>query len=142
MKPMKPSQTLKPLACEFIGAWRLIEYSVVPLSSSTKHHPLGTRPEGLIIYEQHFMAVHIAGNPLATTAIARHPVAYTGHYTYDERNAVITHHIQLSTYDAWANTDQCRHISIEGNRLQLRSVHPIIQDDQAVHATLVWEKQA
>jgi hypothetical protein len=63
--------------------------------------------------------------------------AYAGRYTFDGDR--VTHHVEVSSFQNWAGTDQIRLARLQGNRLTLKSP-PIAVDGEQLVAELVWEQ--
>jgi len=139
-------------AANFIGAWRLVSYTV-----TTDHEvvePYGPSPRGRLIYEPSGrMAVQVydprlspfaSGDPrIFTDAEARATVigaiAYFGAYTVHAAEGHVVHHIEAASLPNWVGGDQLRYFTLDGDRLTLRTP-PIVLGGRETVSSLVWER--
>jgi hypothetical protein len=64
---------------------------------------------------------------------------YCGSYEVNERERFIIHHLQLSWFPNWVETDQKRYFEFTGNRLTLKTPPVTVMGAVEVHS-LVWER--
>jgi hypothetical protein len=123
------------IAQRLVGAWRLISFEVRRPDGGTRH-PFGVDARGLLIYTANgYMAGQVMrpGRELADAAAGY--IAYTGTYTANEAEHVVTHHVTMSLRPDLIGTDQRRHVVFEGERLTL-STPP----DEGRVMILVWDR--
>jgi hypothetical protein len=64
-------------------------------------------------------------------------VAYAGTYDFDGK--AITHHLDVSSNQAWTGTDQVRKVSLDGRRLvQTTDPHPFSADGKMSITNFTW----
>jgi hypothetical protein len=137
-------------AADLVGAWRLIAYER-DVDGQLVTDPSRAR-EGRILYlpgGQMAVVTARAGRPrLSGDDIGTSPVeeraatvedsnAYTG--TYEVQGNQVIHHVEVSLFPNWANTDQRRDATLEGNRLTLSSSRTT-NDGRKRTARLIWER--
>jgi Lipocalin-like domain len=66
-------------------------------------------------------------------------MGYCGSYEVNERERFIIHHLQLSWFPNWVETDQKRYFEFTGNRLTLKSPPVTFLGAAQVHR-LIWER--
>lgn len=142
-------------ASRLIGTWKLVAIEernaagelVTPLD-------YGPEPVGLLIYDTtgHMVAlamrrgrprlpsddVHLAPPDLAKAAFVGFN-AYCGTYTVDERQGLVTHHVEASLIPNWEGGAQQRRFTLTGDTLILEP--PTIQAaGQARTRRLTWQR--
>lgn len=65
--------------------------------------------------------------------------AYFGTYTLDEKNGVVTHHLEAALWPGDIGKDIVRHFAISGDRLTIL-FRTTTHDGVKVTRTLVWER--
>lgn len=63
-------------------------------------------------------------------------IAYAGTYRVDAGRVV--HHVEIASYENWANTDQVRWMKFDGRRLTLTSMNSVGGD--AARTDLTFER--
>jgi hypothetical protein len=122
---------------ELIGVWRLRSYTELDEGGATRPGPLGTRPDGLLIYEPTgFMSVSMmaGGDPGQETFMG-----YAGRWQLVGEHRVV-HLIAVSAHPQMVGTKQEREFHVEGDALTLTgtaviSARPLIR-------ALQWERVA
>lgn len=138
-----------------IGAWRLVSYVEEPVDGSPRFEPLGTQPQGLILYTPDgYMSAQLAkpdrpkfstgdwfaGSTEDYVAEASTYIAYTGPFHVDEENQTLAHSMFVSLFPDWTGQTQPRAVSIEGDLLHLGSVTPIVSAGRTVNSRLTWKR--
>jgi len=136
---------------QFIGTWKLIS-AEVRSEDGQINYPYGTDAIGYIIYNPDgYMAVVImnanrtkfgsqdikSGTTEEKASAAETYVSYCGKYEIHEHTVI--HHLDVSLFPNWINTDQERFFKFEGNRLTL-STDPFLILGKQQTAHLIWEK--
>ena len=137
------AQSSNPL----VGTWKLVS-----ASTSTDSAVLGAHPSGLLTYTADGrMSVLIADDgrkQLSTEDRLAAPVAeqakgfttfiaYAGHYTFTGKQVV--HHVEISSLQNWVGRDLTRDVTLDGDRLTLRST-PQPRNGVMEVFTLVWQR--
>ena len=152
--------TTQATAEDFVGTWRLLDYSFIH-QDGTVEHPWGTAVRGYLLYSaEGFMSGNLSpandwasrrarlkaalkahdgagALRLARRAGRRDYIAYTGRYTV-ERDT-ITHHVEASLFPNWVGRPEVRYFQFEGNTLTLRT-GPVRAGRDTIVAQLVWER--
>jgi hypothetical protein len=147
-------------AADFIGTWRLLDYSFIH-EDGVIEHPWGTDVRGYLLYSAEgymsgnlspandwparrarlaaaFKAHDGAGAlRLASRAGRSDYIAYTGRYTVEADT--ITHHVEASLFPNWVGRAELRYYSFAGDTLTLRT-GPIYSGKHTITAQLVWER--
>ena len=136
-----------------VGTWRMTAYEVRSEDGEVSH-PGGLDPEGYLIYSDsgyfsttimeggkdriRFAADDLKGGTDKENAeAAKSFIAYCGRYTVGD--GTVTHHIELSLFPNWVNTDQLRYIEFEDGKLHL-STPPFPVKGKNQRAYLILEK--
>ncbi|HZW94598.1 MAG TPA: lipocalin-like domain-containing protein [Candidatus Eremiobacteraceae bacterium] len=120
-----------------IGTWRLVELADLDKDGKWQFR-FGEHPRGYFVYDAtghvHIQIMKvpplapfpeaniIEGKlPSAEHALAAYAayVAYFGTYTVDEKQHVVTHHVEGSLAPEFTDTDQPRPFKLEGDRLEI-----------------------
>jgi|SRR5882762_3611966 len=145
----------------FVGTWRLIDYSFF-YADGIVEHPWGPEVSGYLLYSaQGYMsanlspahrtwrsrrarleaevpgATRISHSRISRRAIPRDYIAYSGKFTLD--GDTITHHVEVSLFPNWVGLPQLRHYAFEGNQLTLRT-EPLKSGKTTLVAQLRWER--
>jgi hypothetical protein len=137
---------------ELVGDWRLRSW--VATGDDGDEHPMGARPEGLLVYTD-------AGSMITTIGRAGRPaidggdilsgpddqrleafttfIAYSGTFTIDGLEVV--HDVTMSLFPNWIGTQQRRHVALspDGSVLEL-SAGPFVLRGRLSVQRLVWER--
>lgn len=138
-----------------IGAWMLASYIEEPVDGSASFHPLGERPEGIIMYTPDgYMSVQLSkpdrapfasgdwfdGTPDEYENEATSYIAYSGPFDVDEENQTLTHTMFVSLFPNWTGQTQPRAVRLEGDMLHLGTVSPITSSGKTVMSRLTWKR--
>lgn len=143
-------------AADFVGTWRLLDYSFVH-EDGVIEHPWGTNVLGYLLYSaEGYMSGNLSpANDwtsrrarlaaalkahdvrLASRAGRRDYIAYTGRYTVE--GDTITHHVEASLFPNWVGRPEIRYYNFEGDTLTLRT-GPIRSGRHTIIAQLVWQR--
>jgi len=118
---------------DIVGAWRLVSFEAREPDGSVTH-PYGEHPAGLLMYDSTGrMAVqimrrdrqHLSSNDLEAVAPEELKTAiegftaFFGTYEIDEKERVITHHVEGHLLPNSAGKSLRRHFELSNNRLIL-----------------------
>jgi hypothetical protein len=144
-------------AADFVGTWRLLDYSFIH-EDGVIEHPWGTDVRGYLLYSaEGYMSGNLGpANDWASrrarlaAALKAHDVrlagraagrrdyiAYTGRYTV-ERDT-ITHHVEASLFSNWVGRPELRYYNFDGETLTLRT-GPVQSGKHTIVAQLVWRR--
>lgn len=147
-------------AADFVGTWRLLDYSFLHEDGSVEH-PWGTDVRGYLLYSAEgymsgnlspandwpsrrarlaaaFKAHDGAGAlRLASRAGRSDYIAYTGRYTVE--GDTVTHHVEASLFPNWVGRAEVRYYSFAGDKLTLRT-GPLPSGKHSIVAQLVWQR--
>ena len=136
------------------GTWRLVSWNVEQSDGELVSSPLGPDPLGWIMYHPDGrMCVALmrpdcprfASNNLreATAEEIKSGfegfIGYCGFYEVDEREHLVVHHLELSSFPNLVGTEQKRHFEFAGGRLILTTPHLTLFDETQIHR-LVWQR--
>lgn len=152
--------TMSVTAADFIGTWRLLDYSFIHEDGSVEH-PWGKAVRGYLLYSaEGYMSGNLSpahdwpsrrarltsalkerggagALRLASRAGRREYIAYTGRYSVEKET--VTHHVEVSLFPNWIGRPEVRHYKFEGNTLMLRT-GPIRSGMSTIVAQLIWER--
>jgi hypothetical protein len=146
-----------PLRDRLIGAWSLVSYAETDTKTGQTDHPMGERPEGLILYtpdgyvsaqlgssdRQPFESGDMyTGRPEEYTASGSSYIAYSGPYYVDEAKATLQHEMSVSLFPNWQGQRQVRIVKIEGDSLHLATDAPQEFGGSTKTASLFWRRAA
>jgi hypothetical protein len=123
---------------QLVGVWRLVSFRDVATDGRTTEGPLGTEPDGLLIYTADgHVSVHMAHTgseprPVGATAY----MGYAGTWHLDGARAV--HKIAVTPKTVWAGTAQSRDVELDGDRLTLYGTDTAGPVEQ--RRVLVWQR--
>lgn len=139
-------------AANFVGTWRLVDYSFVH-DDGVIEKPWGTDVRGYLLYSaEGYMSGNLGParrrrgvieravdsiDAAARRRRNRRYIAYTGRYTVE--GDTITHHVEASLFPHWVGRPEVRHFHFAGDRLTL-TTDPIKHGRHTVVAQLVWER--
>lgn len=147
-------------AADFVGTWRLREYSFV-YDDGTVEHPWGTAVRGYLLYSaEGYMSGNLSpardwpsrrarlamafkehsgvdALRLARRAGRRDYIAYSGRYTVE--GDTVIHHVEVSLFPNWVGRPEVRYYEFAGNMLTLRT-GPLREGRRTFVAQLVWDR--
>lgn len=106
------SATRPAEARDLLGAWTLVEWAYVYADGRPDEHPMGPDARGFIVYTPDG---HVSATLM--TAAADRSFAYAGRY--EVRAGAVHHAIQVATVSSLVGITATRHISLDGDRLEL-----------------------
>jgi hypothetical protein len=136
---------------QITGAWFLVSFEQETAAGDISY-PLGSDAKGSIYYlPDGFVSVHImnigrsefvkpelyAGGRLKYTDLGY--LAYSGRYSLNQSQTIITHHIDISMFPEWIGGQQVRVISLNGDHLSLSSDGPVGPDK--ITFCLLWKRE-
>lgn len=141
------------LRAALVGAWLLVSYESQAVDGSDVLYPLGTTPEGIIMYtpdgymSAQLMAPgrgnysdgdpHTANTDELAKAAAGY-LSYSGPFTVE--GTVVAHHVQTSLMPNWIGQTQYRAAQLDANTLTLRPTEPALMGGKLHNSTLVWRR--
>lgn len=149
-------------AADFVGTWRLLEYSFIHEDGSIEH-PWGKEVRGYLLYSaEGYMSGNLSPandwpsrrarltaalkghDSAAALRIVRRPgrreyIAYTGRYTVE--GETVTHHVEASLFPNWVGRPEVRYFKFEDDTLTLKT-GPVQSGRQIITAQLVWQRVA
>ena len=141
---------------DIVGTWRLTSNVRQTAGSDKIENNLGENPSGVLILtpEHRFIVLFAAADrkPSNATeglaALQNTHIAYTGLATFepdpsDASRLKMTNKVDIAWNAEWAGTTQVRFLSLEGNRLMIKT--PLIKNPftgQQTVSTLVFERYA
>ncbi|HYM04892.1 MAG TPA: lipocalin-like domain-containing protein [Stellaceae bacterium] len=136
---------------DVIGTWRLLSNVREDVETGKKEDNLGAHPSGVLILtpDHRFMIVEVAEGRKASdtteglAALQKSMLAYTGVFTLspDPQGLKMVNHVEISSNEAWTGTDQVRFLSMEGDRLVIKT--PPIKNaftGRPAVSTLLWQR--
>jgi hypothetical protein len=139
-------------AADFIGTWRLLDYSFIH-DDGVIEKPWGTDVRGYLLYSaEGYMSGNLSParrrrgviersgdniDPSGRPRRTRRYIAYTGRYTVE--GDTVTHHVEASLFPHWVGRPEVRHYKFEANRLTLRT-DPLKHGRHTMVAQLIWER--
>ena len=138
-----------------VGAWRLQSYLATPVDGGEPYAPLGTNPQGLIIYTSDgYMSAQLStadregfssgdwfdGTAGEYVAEASTYIAYSGAYRVDDLTGILTHTMEVSLFPNWTGQTQVRTVELDGDTLTLGTATPLRSGGRTVMARLVWRR--
>jgi Lipocalin-like domain len=147
----RSSRSLKD---KFIGTWKLVSWKIEQADGEVTDSPLGSNPLGWIMYQPggrvcvalmrpdrpKFASNNLVeATPEEIKAGFEGYMGYCGSYEVNERERFIIHHLELSWFPNWVETDQKRYFEFTGNRLTLKTPPVTFLGAAQVHR-VVWER--
>jgi hypothetical protein len=138
-----------------IGAWRLVSSVETDVKTGALDHPLGDKPEGLILYTPDgYMSAQLSaadrpsfeigdmynGKPEEYVAAGRSYLAYSGPYYVDEANKIVEHKMFVSLFPNWKGQRQARIVSLDDKELHLIPNRPLMFNGSLKMATIIWRR--
>lgn len=143
-----PSTTIAQTKESLVGTWKLVSVTVTNEKGEVKD-VFGPNPEGFIAITadggMSIIMTRSGRKPLSSTTDASTEekaqafstsLAYAGHYTLRDDKMII--HIEACTAPNFVNTDDTRHVKIEGNRLTM--LWYFDKDGRAPYYEYIWER--
>ena len=139
---------------QFIGTWKLVSWKIEQADGEVTDSPLGPNPLGWIMYQpggrmcvalmrpdrRKFTSNNLMeATPEEIKTGFEGYMSYCGSYEVNERERFIIHHLQLSWFPNWIETDQKRYFEFAGNRLTLKTPPVTLVGAAQVHR-LIWER--
>ena len=122
-------------ATDLVGTWELLSYFDIDEHDATSTGPLGDAPRGLLIYGAHgYMSVSMMRTGAATSTPPF--MGYAG--TWRRRGTEIVHAITVCSNPAWADTEQVRQMSLNGDVLTLIGAAQV--DGRMQRRVLTWRR--
>src|SRR5215510_7799116 len=112
----------RSVKAQFIGTWKLMSWKIEQADSEVTDSPLGPNPLGWIMYQP-------GGRMCVALMRPDRP----------RRERFIIHHLRLSWFPNWVETDQKRYFEFTGNRLTLKSPPVTLVGAAQVHR-VIWER--
>jgi hypothetical protein len=144
----------RSVKAQFIGTWKLVLWKIDQADGEVTDSPLGPNPLGWIMYQPGGrMCVALmrpdrrkfASNNLMEATPEEIKIGFEGYMSYcgsyevNEWERFIIHHLQLSWFPNWVETDQKRYFEFTGNRLTLKTPPVTLVGAAQVHR-LIWER--
>lgn len=135
-----------------IGAWKLVSYVEEPVDGSAPFHPMGEKPQGIIMYTPDgYMSAQLMRpdrHPFASgdwfdgteeeyREEASGYIAYSGPFHVDEEKRTLAHSMFVSLFPNWTGQTQPRVVKIEGDKL---FQSPIKSGGKIVMSRLQWQR--
>ena len=146
--------TTDDLRTNLIGAWTLQSYQARSIDGSTVTYPLGTHPQGIIMYTADgYMSAKLmrsdrpllSGDDMQPDELDELAAAASGYLSYSGPVSVVgdglvAHRIAISLLPNWIGGTQYRAARVHGSVLELRPPDPILIGGQRLLARLVWHR--
>ncbi|QLH43895.1 MAG: lipocalin-like domain-containing protein [Coxiellaceae bacterium] len=138
----------------FIGTWRLLEDTYEAVNDGESFSLLGKNAFGLLIYTvEGYMSVFLSkanrpnfitddpmqGTPEEQSNAFMTHAAYCGHFTIDEVNKAVIHHIEGAWFPNWVNISKLRYYSFHDDKLTLCAPPQKFAGKEYI-AKLIWQK--
>ena len=138
-----------------IGAWRLASSAATDIDTGAADHPLGNKPEGLLLYTPDgYMSSQISaagrpnfhgddmykGKPEEYVAAGLSYLAYSGPYYVDEANRIVEHEMSVSLFPNWRGQRQARIAKLDKEELHLSPYPPLVFNGSLKMATAIWRR--
>jgi Lipocalin-like domain len=151
--PENDVASARPLQEQLVGAWELVSYEARCDNDERTVHPLGDDASGYVMYtpDGHVSVqimrpgrppYQVAGPGDGTAAeraeAADGYLAYSGSYRVDD--SVVIHEIDVSLLPNWVGESLRRKVTLDGRRLELTTITPILIDGRPHTAVLIWDR--
>jgi Lipocalin-like domain len=138
-----------------IGAWRLVSSVETDIETGAVDHPLGDKPEGLILYTPDgYMSAQLSaadrpnfesgdmykGKLEEYMAAGLSYLAYSGPYYVDEANRIVEHEMFVSLFPNWKGQRQTRIVKLDEKELHLSPNRPLMFNGSLKMATIIWRR--
>jgi Lipocalin-like domain len=137
---------------KLIGTWKLVSASSTTSTGERIEAPYGPDPAGFLTYGADGRMTSLISyggrKPLSFGGGTRSPqeeqaeafntfLAYGGRYTLGEDK--VTHHVEISSIQNYANKDMVRSIKFEGDRITL-TTPPMAVNGKIQTIELIWQR--
>ena len=151
----QPGVASRSLREALIGAWRLVSSIETDIKTGAVDHPLGDKPEGLILYTPDgYMSAQLSaadrpnfksgdmyeGKAEEYMAAGRSYLAYSGPYYVDEGKRIVEHEMFVSLFPNWRGQRQARIVKLNEKELQLSPNRPLMFNGSPKMATITWRR--
>ncbi|WP_433298400.1 lipocalin-like domain-containing protein [Pseudonocardia sp. CA-142604] len=152
--PENDIASARPLQEQLVGAWELVSYEARSDNDEQTVHPMGDDASGYVMYtpDGHVsvqimrpgrVPYQVAGPGEGTAAeraeAAGGYLAYSGSYRVVD-NSVVVHEIDVSLLPNWVGESLRRKVTLDGPRLELTTITPIVIDGRPHTAVLTWDR--
>jgi hypothetical protein len=152
--PENDDASARPLQEQLVGAWGLVSYEARSDNDEQTVHPLGDDASGYVMYtpDGHVSVqimragrspYQVAGPGEGTAAelaeAAGGYLAYSGSYRIVD-NSVVVHEIDVSLLPNWIGESLRRKVTLDGRRLELTTITPMLIDGRPHTAVLTWDR--
>ena len=139
------------ISSQLVGVWTLLTYTEEKKGCADTH-PFGPKPVGFLLYTPDgFVSAQLMkpgrpafrshdwhqGTPEEYVESGSGYIAYCGRYQVDEANRTVTHIPSIALLPNLIDGGQLRAISLNGNRLTLRTSSPAGADAKASRAHVI-----
>ena len=141
------------IAAALVGAWRLVSWTIEYPASGRVTQPFGAAPEGLLMYsaDGHMSATmqrpgraRLSRADPNAVSDAEKAAAFAGYLQYSGTWSVadgnVVHAVELAMNPNLIGTRQVRHVSLEGDRLELRAEEPLESPGQSRRHRILWRR--
>lgn len=141
------------IAEALVGAWRLVSWTIEYPASSRVTQPFGAAPEGLLVYsaDGHMSAAlqrpgraRLSRADPNAVSDAEKAAAFAGYLQYSGTWSVadghVVHAVELAMNPNLIGTRQVRHVTLEGDRLELRAEEPLESPGQSRRHRILWRR--
>ena len=148
----KPDEDAR-IAAALVGAWRLISWTIEYPASGRVTQPFGAVPEGLLMYsaDGHMSAalqrpgrVRLSRADPNAVSDAEKAAAFAGYLQYAGTWSVadghVVHAVELAMNPNLVGTRQVRHVSLDGDRLELGAEEPLEAPGQVRRHRILWRR--
>jgi len=141
------------IAASLVGAWRLVSWTIEYPASGRVTQPFGAAPEGLLLYsaDGHMSATMQRPGRARLSRADPHAVsdaekaaAFSGYLSYAGRWSVadghVIHEVELAMNPNLVGTRQVRHVTLDGDRLELGAEEALESPGQSRRHRIVWRQ--
>ncbi len=137
---------------KLLGTWKLVSASSTTSTGERIEAPYGPSPSGFLTYGADGRMTSLISyggrKPLSFGGGTRSPqeeqaeafntfLAYAGRYTLS--NDKVTHHVEISSIQNYANKDMVRSIKFDGDRITL-TTPPMAVNGKIQTIELIWQR--
>jgi Lipocalin-like domain len=137
------------------NTWRLASSAATDIETGAADHPLGDKPEGLLLYTPDgYMSAQISaadrpnfegddmykGKPEEYVAAGLSYLAYSGPYYVDEANRIVEHEMAVSLFPNWKSQRQARIVKLDKEELHLSPNLLLMFNGSLKMATVIWRR--
>jgi hypothetical protein len=152
--PENDVASARPLREQLVGAWQLVSYAARTDDDERTVHPLGGDASGYVLYtpDGHVSVqimrpgrprYQVAGPGDGTVAELAEAsggyLAYSGSYHVVD-DSIVVHEIEVSLLPNWVGESLRRKVTLDGRRLELTTITPILIDATPHTAVLTWHR--